>query len=250
MTAGVDRSRRLFDIYKLEVAGDSDNVAVARLDETTRSIAPRARNTPRSWPSGAHQCPAAAGAWSHRLDRSRSSRQYLKKHGYKQIDFGNENAMEKLYAAAPRASRRSWFARADARFHEQEAYIVAEAGVPARSRSRPTWRAAVPHQAWRSLEMRIMHETAGSPTSREGRQDRTHQGRRRRFRDIVLMAEDVVEIEPAKARSRRRPRTGRRPLHHGSERHESRRIDNQLRGRSGRRAIPGARNSSCRWKTI
>ena len=30
----------------------------------------------------------------------------------------------------------------------------------------------------------------------------------------------------------------------GTERHESRRIDNQLRGRSGRRAIPASRASS------
>ena len=36
----------------------------------------------------------------------------------------------------------------------------------------------------------------------------------------------------------------------GTERHESRRIDNQLRGRPAGRAIRGARASSCRWKTI
>ena len=36
----------------------------------------------------------------------------------------------------------------------------------------------------------------------------------------------------------------------GTERHESRRIDNQLRGRSGRQGDPGARNSSCRCRTI
>jgi preprotein translocase subunit SecA len=36
----------------------------------------------------------------------------------------------------------------------------------------------------------------------------------------------------------------------GSERHESRRIDNQLRGRSGRQGDPGFdRASTCRWKT-
>ncbi len=35
----------------------------------------------------------------------------------------------------------------------------------------------------------------------------------------------------------------------GSERHESRRIDNQLRGRSGRQGDPGRPASSCPWKT-
>ena len=36
----------------------------------------------------------------------------------------------------------------------------------------------------------------------------------------------------------------------GTERHESRRIDNQLRGRSGRQATRAARSSSSRSKTI
>ena len=35
----------------------------------------------------------------------------------------------------------------------------------------------------------------------------------------------------------------------GTERHESRRIDNQLRGRAGRQGDPGRRGSSSRWKT-
>lgn len=35
----------------------------------------------------------------------------------------------------------------------------------------------------------------------------------------------------------------------GTERHESRRIDNQLRGRSGRQEIPANRGFSCLWKT-
>jgi len=50
---------------------------------------------------------AAAGAGRHRIDREiRTAREYLK-NGYKQIDFGNENAMEKHYAAARAASRQS-----------------------------------------------------------------------------------------------------------------------------------------------
>jgi preprotein translocase subunit SecA len=35
----------------------------------------------------------------------------------------------------------------------------------------------------------------------------------------------------------------------GTERHESRRIDNQLRGRAGRQGDPGRRASTCPWKT-
>jgi preprotein translocase subunit SecA len=36
----------------------------------------------------------------------------------------------------------------------------------------------------------------------------------------------------------------------GTERHEARRIDNQLRGRAGRQGDPGRRGSTCRSKTI
>ena len=35
----------------------------------------------------------------------------------------------------------------------------------------------------------------------------------------------------------------------GTERHESRRIDNQLRGRSGRQGDPGSSRFTCRWTT-
>ena len=35
----------------------------------------------------------------------------------------------------------------------------------------------------------------------------------------------------------------------GTERHESRRVDNQLRGRAGRQGTRAPRASSCRWAT-
>src|SRR6202000_3027638 len=53
-------------------------------------------------------------------------------------------------------------------------------------------------------------------------------------------AEETSEIEPAKGS--KRAKTVSRPggmYIIGSERHESRRIDNQLRGRSGRQGDPG-----------
>src|SRR5437763_493689 len=61
-----------------------------------------------------------------------------------------------------------------------------------------------------------------------------------RFRESVLKAEDVVEIEPAKGSKPAKTITKPGGLYiMGSERHESRRIDNQLRGRSGRQGDPG-----------
>src|SRR6202043_497734 len=61
-----------------------------------------------------------------------------------------------------------------------------------------------------------------------------------RFREIVLKAEEVVEVEPAKGSKPAKTASKPGGLYIiGSERHESRRIDNQLRGRSGRQGDPG-----------
>src|SRR5665811_1300425 len=92
-----------------------------------------------------------------------------------------------------------------------------------------------------SLEMRIMHETAGITDEAE-RATKIEQIKAdvERFREIVLKAEDTIEIEPAKGSKPARTATRPGGLYIiGSERHESRRIDNQLRGRSGRQGDPG-----------
>jgi preprotein translocase subunit SecA len=59
-------------------------------------------------------------------------------------------------------------------------------------------------------------------------------------RDKVLAAEEVIELEPAKGNREAKTITHPGGLFViGTERHESRRIDNQLRGRSGRQGDPG-----------
>src|SRR5258708_23746547 len=61
-----------------------------------------------------------------------------------------------------------------------------------------------------------------------------------RFRDIGVKAEEIAEVEPAKGSKPAKTVTKPGGLYIiGSERHESRRIDNQLRGRSGRQGDPG-----------
>src|SRR6185312_9027113 len=60
------------------------------------------------------------------------------------------------------------------------------------------------------------------------------------FREIVLKAEETIEVEPAKGSKPAKTLTRPGGLYiMGSERHESRRIDNQLRGRAGRQGDPG-----------
>ena len=50
--------------------------------------------------------------------------------GYTRIDFAKPDVLHDLYAAARSGKPSKLFAILNARFHEQEAYIVAEAGVP------------------------------------------------------------------------------------------------------------------------
>src|SRR5204862_2268796 len=122
----------LFDIYKLEVVEIPTNVAVARLDEDDEVY--RTQNEKYAAilaeieRANARLQPVLVGTAS--IEKSEVLAEYLKKHGYRQIEFGNENAMEKLYAAARAGKPAKLFAVLNARFHEQEAYIVAEAGVP------------------------------------------------------------------------------------------------------------------------
>src|ERR1700754_3599877 len=122
----------LFDIYKLEVLEIATNLPVARLDEDdevyrtqtekyTAILAEIERANQRMQP-------VLVGTAS--IEKSEVLADYLKKHGYKQIDFGNPGALDKLYAAARAGKQAKLFAVLNARFHEQEAYIVAEAGVP------------------------------------------------------------------------------------------------------------------------
>jgi preprotein translocase subunit SecA len=234
----------LFDIYKLEVVEIPTNVAVARLDEDDEVY--RTQNEKYAAilaeveRANKRLQPVLVGTAS--IEKSEVLAEYLKKHGYKQIDFGNENAMEKLYAAARAGKPAKLFAVLNARFHEQEAYIVAEAGVPGAITIATNMAGrGTDIKLGGSLEMRIQHETAGMTDEAEkAAKIERITADVERFRDIVLKAEDEIEIEPAKGS--KPAKTVKRPgglYIIGSERHESRRIDNQLRGRSGRQGDPG-----------
>jgi preprotein translocase subunit SecA len=234
----------LFDIYKLEVVEIPTNVQVARLDEDDEVY--RTQNEKYAAilteveRANARLQPVLVGTAS--IEKSEVLAEYLKKHGYKQIDFGNENAMEKLYAAARAGKPAKLFAVLNARFHEQEAYIVAEAGVPGAITIATNMAGrGTDIKLGGSLEMRIQHETAGiTDEAEKAAKIERITADVERFRDIVLRAEDVIEVEPAKGSKPAKTVTRPGGLYIiGSERHESRRIDNQLRGRSGRQGDPG-----------
>src|SRR5476649_1047509 len=234
----------LFDIYKLEVVEIPTNVQVARLDEDDEVYRTQGEKYAAIMAeverANARLQPVLVGTAS--IEKSEVLAEYLKKHGYKQIDFGNENAMEKLYAAARAGKPAKLFAVLNARFHEQEAYIVAEAGVPGAITIATNMAGRCTDiKLGGSLEMRIEHETKGiTDEAEKAKKIGQIKADIERFREIVLKAEDTVEIEPAKGS--KAAKTAAKPgglYIIGSERHESRRIDNQLRGRSGRQGDPG-----------
>jgi len=110
----------------------------------------------------------------------------------------------------------------NARYHEQEAYIVAQAGVPGAVTIATNMAGrGTDIQLGGNLEMRVRSELAGLP-----------EGPEREARIDAIRAEIAVNKQTALAAG------GLYMI--GTERHESRRIDNQLRGRSGRQGDPGA----------
>ncbi len=109
----------------------------------------------------------------------------------------------------------------NARYHEQEAQIVAQAGKPGAVTIATNMAGrGTDIQLGGNLSMRIIDETANIPAE-AGRAEKIKQleAEIKAARDVVLAAGGLCVI--------------------GTERHESRRIDNQLRGRSGRQGDPG-----------
>jgi len=110
----------------------------------------------------------------------------------------------------------------NARFHEQEAYIVAQAG-----RSKAVTIAT--NMAGRGTDIQL----GGNPDMRI----------KLELSDITDEAElnrRAAEIREEVARDKEKVIAAGGLFILGTERHESRRIDNQLRGRSGRQGDPGA----------
>jgi preprotein translocase subunit SecA len=110
----------------------------------------------------------------------------------------------------------------NARFHEQEAYIIAQAGAPGAVTVATNMAGrGTDIQLGGNAEMRIRLELAGMEEGEE------KAARAAAIRDEVARNREIVKAAG-----------GLYVI--GTERHESRRIDNQLRGRSGRQGDPGA----------
>src|SRR3712207_2150312 len=120
------------EIYNLQVVEIPTNVPVARVDEDDqvyRTVEEKYKAIIQEIETAhARRQPVLVGTAS--IEKSELLAELLKEHGFKQIDFSDPRALEELYAAAREGRSSKQFAVLNARFHEQEAYIVAEAGVP------------------------------------------------------------------------------------------------------------------------
>ena len=211
------------DIYKLEVVEIPTNLPVSRIDESDevyRTAEEKFRAITREIEEAAKKGqPLLVGTTS--IEKSEMLADHLASQGFKLIDFSKPDALEPLYKAAREGKASKYFAVLNARFHEQEAFIVAQAGVPGAVTIATNMAGrGTDIQLGGNADMRINHDLGDMPEGEE---------RTRR--------EAEIRAEIADFKKKALDAGGLYVI--GTERHESRRIDNQLRGRSGRQGDPG-----------
>src|SRR5882762_8494552 len=192
-------SQEFGDIYKLEVIEIPTNDAVRR-DDTDDEVYRTTREKYDAIVQHVLECqerkqPVLVGTVS--IEKSEALSATFKKHGVP------HNVL-------------------NARYHEQEAYIIAQAGRPGTVTIATNMAGrGTDIQLGGNLEMRLKTELAllEDPAGRETQAAGIRS-------EIGTAHEEVVQAGGL--------------FVIGSERHESRRIDNQLRGRSGRQGDPGA----------
>jgi preprotein translocase subunit SecA len=211
------------DIYNLDVVEIPTNLPVSRLDEDDevyRTADEKYRAIVREIEAAVEKGqPILVGTTS--IEKSEVLGEILEKSGYKMIDFADPQALKPLYESARTGKPSKTFAILNARFHEQEAYIVAQAGVPGAVTIATNMAGrGTDIQLGGNVAMRIRHELAEVEAGAD--------------KDV---AEAAIRAEVAELKKKALAAGGLYVV--GTERHESRRIDNQLRGRSGRQGDPG-----------
>ncbi|OYR20625.1 preprotein translocase subunit SecA [Brucella thiophenivorans] len=187
------------NIYGLEVLEIPTNLPVKRLDEDDevyRTVEEKYKAIVRDIHASHEKGqPVLVGTTS--IEKSEQLAERLRKEGVKDFQVLN------------------------ARYHEQEAFIIAQAGVPGAVTIATNMAGrGTDIQLGGNLEMRVQRELSDIPEGPE------------RTAKITEIKADIARLkEKALAAG------GLYVL--ATERHESRRIDNQLRGRSGRQGDPG-----------
>jgi preprotein translocase subunit SecA len=213
------------DIYRLEVMEIPTNMPLARLDEDDEVYRTNTEKY-RAIITLLDECkvkgqPVLVGTTS--IEKSEQLAEMLRQKGWEQHDFSDPNAFAALYTGDEGAKKTKVFAVLNARYHEQEAYIVSQAGVPGAITIATNMAGrGTDIQLGGNADMRIRQELADvedyATRMRDPRADEIR-AQVARLKETALAAGGLFVL--------------------GTERHESRRIDNQLRGRSGRQGDPG-----------
>src|SRR5689334_14589694 len=218
-------AEEFMDIYNLEVLEVPTNMPLIRLDDDDEVYRTAAEKY-RAIITLIEDCktrgqPVLVGTTS--IEKSAQLAELLRQKGWEQHDFTDPNAFAALYSGDDGATKTKVFAILNARYHEQEAYIVSQAGVPGAITIATNMAGrGTDIQLGGNADMRIRQEIAdiADPRERE-KSERASEIRAQvsRLKEKALAAGGLFVL--------------------GTERHESRRIDNQLRGRSGRQGDPG-----------
>ena len=213
------------DIYNLEVLEVPTNMPLIRKDDDDEVYRTTVEKY-RSIITLIEDCklrgqPVLVGTTS--IEKSEQLADMLRKAGWEAHDFSDSNAFSALYSGDDGATKTKVFAILNARYHEQEAFIVSQAGVPGAV-------TIATNMAGRGTDIQL-----GGNADMRIRQEIT---------DIEDWAERdksprAAEIRKQVARLKEKALKAGGLYVLGTERHESRRIDNQLRGRSGRQGDPG-----------
>jgi preprotein translocase subunit SecA len=212
------------DIYNLEVIEVPTNQPMVRIDDDDEVYRTAAEKY-RSILSLIEDCkargqPVLVGTTS--IEKSEQLAEMLRQAGWEQHDFSDPNAFAALYSGDEGAAKAKVFAILNARYHEQEAQIISQAGVPGAVTIATNMAGrGTDIQLGGNAEMRIKQELKdiGNETGEHDLKAAEIKAQVARLKEKALAAGGLFVL--------------------GTERHESRRIDNQLRGRSGRQGDPG-----------
>jgi preprotein translocase subunit SecA len=220
----VTEAEEFQDIYELEVLEIPTNMPMIRLDDDDEVYRTAAEKY-RAILGLIEDCrergqPVLVGTTS--IEKSEQLAEMLRKQGWEQHDFSDPNAFAALYVG-DNSSKAKVFAVLNARYHEQEAQIIAQAGVPGAI-------TIATNMAGRGTDIQL----GGNPDMRIRQELADIEDAREREKSPRAAA---IRAQVARLKEKALGAGGLCVL--GTERHESRRIDNQLRGRSGRQGDPG-----------
>lgn len=212
------------DIYGLEVLEVPTNKPLARIDDHDEVYRSQAEKY-RAIITLIEDCkkrgqPVLVGTTS--IEKSEQLADLLREAGWEAHDFSDPNAFAALYSGDDGATKKKVFAILNARYHEQEAFIVSQAGVPGAVTIATNMAGrGTDIQLGGNADMRIRQEITDLEGDERDKSPRAAAIREQvsKLKDKALAAGGLYVL--------------------GTERHESRRIDNQLRGRSGRQGDPG-----------